>query len=100
MIINDFIGAINDTRLVELTFDSKSKGIITRTYAPMDYAPSRRSSSPELKLHFYDTHSGHPVPLTENQIITLRILEAKFSPENIVTWTPNWYTSRDWGSKS
>jgi hypothetical protein len=92
-----FIGAIQDTNLVELTFDSKEKGVISRMCAPMDYAPMSNSSSSELKYHFYNLDSNHPMPISEWQIIEMKILSDKFKPENIVNWQPTWHVVRDWG---
>lgn len=100
MIKDEFIKAIHNANLVEVTFDSKSKGMMTRTCAPMDYGPSRRSSSDEPKYHFYNTDSSHPMPLSEEQITTMNVLEEKFNPENIVHWEPNWFIERDWGKSS
>ncbi len=100
---NEFFVALNGTNLVELTFDSKEKGEITRTCAPMDFGPSRRYSSPEVRYHFMDLDSSsgeHPLSITPEQVISIRTLEDKFSPAELVKWEPNWHYARDWGDYS
>ena len=100
---NDFFRALESTNLVLLTFDSKEKGVITRTCAPMDFGPSRIYSSSEVRYHFIDVDSSagaHPLSITPDKVVELEILEEQFSPENLVHWQPNWHYSRDWGSLS
>lgn len=96
----EFLEAITSTRLIELTFDSKSSGVLTRTCAPMDYGPSRRSNSSEPKYHFHNVTSNHPMPISEEQIKAMVVLEETFNPKEIVNWQPNWFISRDWGECS
>ncbi len=100
MIYDDFVSAIAETNLVELTFNSKEKGVITRICAPMDFGPWKRSSSPEMRYHFIDLDSSsgvHPLSITAEQILQLTVLDKKFKPENIVNWVPEWHIARDWG---
>jgi hypothetical protein len=97
MVNQTFLDAVQDTKLVELTFDSKEKGVITCTCAPMDYGHMRNSNSPELKYHFYNLKSNHPMPISAQQIIKMRVLEEKFEPKNIISWQPDWHIVRDWG---
>lgn len=51
-----FISGIGDRRKVILTFASKEDaGLhLTRTCAPMDYGPSRRTIDPSDRYHFWD----------------------------------------------
>ena len=97
-----FVRAINGTNKVELTFNSREKGIITRKVAPTDYGPSRRFPNLlENRYHVLDLESSngiiHPIPLIESQIVELKILEETFNPAEYVTWTPQWHLARDWG---
>ncbi len=96
----EFVNALNETRLIKLTFDSQSKGVITRTCVPMDYGPSRRYSSSEPRYHFIDLYSSsgaHPLSITPEQVIAMEILKEKFRPEKIIHWRPQWHIARDWG---
>ena len=96
-----FLEAISSKNLVELTFLSKEKGVLTRTCAPMDYGPWRRhSSSPEPRYHFIDIDSSngvHPLSILEEQIQELNVLSDTFEPKDFIHWTPNWHIVRDWG---
>jgi hypothetical protein len=94
---NKFVEAIHSTNLIKLTFNSKLSGVLTRTCAPMEYGTLRRSSSSKLKYHFYSTDSSHPMSISQSQIISMNILEKKFTPEEFIRWTPNWHIVRDWG---
>ena len=103
MINVDFISALESTSLVELTFNSKEKGEITRICAPMDYGPWARSSSNEDRYHFVsvDSSSGtHPISITPEQVVHMEVLEKKFSLKELVRWQPNWHYARDWGMYS
>ena len=98
--LNTFANALQGTNLVELTFKSNNQGIITRTCAPMDYGPWRHTGTGELRYHFIDidsTDGMHPLSIQEEKIVTLRMLEEKFEPANLITWTPDWHIVRDWG---
>ena len=100
MIYDDFVSAIEETNLIELTFNSSSKGTITRICAPMEFGPWNRSSSGELRYHFVDLNSSqgiHPLSIKEDQILRLNVLDEKFKPENIIQWVPKWHIARDWG---
>jgi len=100
MFKQSFVDAINDTNLVELTFNSKNQGVLERKCIPLDYGPMAKSSSGEMKYHFHNTDSDHPMPISEEQIIKMQILEEKFDPETIVHWVPSWNIERDWGTVS
>jgi hypothetical protein len=96
-----FISAIHGTNQLELTFNSKEKGFITRTCAPLDFGPWRRSSEEnDVRYHLYDLSSSsgkHPLSIKAEQIIAMELIEQKFLPEYIVQWKPNWHIARDWG---
>lgn len=99
----EFFSALQSTNLVELTFNSKEKGELTRKAAPMDFGPWARSSSDEVRYHFIDLDSdsrAHPLSITPDQVICINELEEKFSPEKLVHWQPNWHCTRDWGDYS
>ena len=99
----NFINAIRDTKLVNVTYNSKKHGLVTRTYVPLDYGPWQRQNTGGLRYHFYSTSrsgEGHPVSLKPEQIISIVEINKKFSPEYIVHWVPTWRIYRDWGIKS
>lgn len=97
---DDFFSALHSTNLIELTFDSKEKGEITRKCAPMDFGPWARSSSGEIRYHFIDLNSNsgtHPLSITPDQVRHMEVLEEKFKPGELIHWTPKWHYARDWG---
>ncbi len=97
---NDFLSAIAETNLIELTFTSNSKGVTTRICAPMDFGLWKRSSSTEVRYHFIDLSSSqgaHPLSIKADQILELNVLDEKFKPENLIHWIPEWHIARDWG---
>lgn len=102
---NIFLEAIQEKKKITVTFNSKSKGVITRDCIPFDYGPSRRKNlkiNPD-KYHMYDLDSPdgqHTLGITEDQIISLVKTDIDFDPTTYVTFMPNWFISRDWGAKS
>lgn len=99
-----FVEAIKAKRKLRLTFYSKQDGHnLTRTCAPMDYGPSRRTNHKKDRYHFWDYESdtkNHTLSLLPEQIVSIDILADKFEPSEFVTWETNWFVSRDWGNFS
>ncbi len=99
----DFFKAINEKRIVEVTFLSSDKGFITRECVPLDFGPSRRTKDQTDRYHFYDLNSPdgeHILSILPDQIKSLILTDQNFDPSKIVTWQPNWFVKRDWGSYS
>lgn len=99
-----FLQAIQEKKQIEITFNSKSKGVITRICIPFDYGPSRRNLkvNPD-RYHAYDLNSPdgrHTISLLPEQIIRITLLEDSFEPADYITWNPNWFVERDWGKYS
>ena len=95
-----FLHAITNKTVIELIFNSKEKGVITRKCIPYDFGPSSKSS--KIKYHFHNLNSPkgpHPLPVLPEQIIEIKLLNESFDPANYVTWKPpyNWFIKRDWG---
>lgn len=100
-----FIAAIHNMQKIRLEFYSKEDGgVLVRTCAPFDFGPSRRAKDQSDRYHFWDYDSDekrHTLSLMADQIISIAVLDGKFNPPDIVTWTPiSWYISRNWGSCS
>ncbi len=96
-----FISAINEKKLLKVSINSKEKGAIERICVPFDFGPSRRNLevNPD-RYHFYDLDSPegiHNLSITPDQLLEIEKLEKKFSPENYISWSPNWFVARDWG---
>ncbi len=103
MHLEAFKTAIDLKKKVELTFNSKEKGIIKRCCIPFDFGPSRRYNDKLSRFHFYDLNSPegkHNLAILPNQVIKIEILEEAFLPKDYITWRPNWFISRDWGKFS
>ncbi|GAB6137471.1 hypothetical protein [Halanaerobaculum tunisiense] len=99
----DFISAIKNKKLVEIVFDSKEKGRITRKCVPFDFGPSRKYKDKRNRFHFHDLNSpegSHVLSILPGQLVDLKILEKSFKPGNYVHWEPNWFVDRDWGQYS
>jgi len=96
-----FISAIHSLIKVKVTFYSKEDSqLLTRTCAPMDYAPSSRAKDKSDRFHFWDFESdtkNHTLSLLPNQVKSIELLNETFNPSDFVTWTPNWTIKRDWG---
>ena len=99
-----FIKAINDKKIVKITFNAKDGGLIKRTCVPFDYGPSQRSKDGQDRYHFYDLDSekgSHVLSLLPEKIVKLEVTEMHFEPGDYVTWENiNWYIKRDWGKYS
>lgn len=99
-----FVQAINEKRIIKLQFNSYEKWIIERRCVPFDFWPSRRNISPNPeRFHYYDLSSPdwkHNLSILPEQIIKMEVIDEFFEPENYITWTPNWFLKRDWGSYS
>ncbi|GAB6152803.1 hypothetical protein JCM17380_15530 [Desulfosporosinus burensis] len=105
--VTQFVGAIQDKKLVKISFYSKEDGLtIIRTCAPMDFGPSRRAKIKNDRFHVWDIDSDekpHILSLSPEQIAEIVVLENEFNPSNIVTWDTNrspWLIERDWGDVS
>lgn len=102
---NTFLEAIQEKKKITVTFNSKSKGVITRTCIPFDFGPLRRKNlqvNPD-RYHMYDLDSpngAHTLGITEDQVVSIAKTDLDFEPATYVTWTPNWYIARDWGAQS
>jgi hypothetical protein len=94
-----FTSAINNLELIEVTYNSTSKGLVTQELVPLDIGPWRRQSSGELRYHFYSVSSDkpHPIALRPDQILQMNRMTKRFEPANIVHWVPDWHIVRDWG---
>lgn len=97
------IEAINTKVIVNLTFNTKEKGLIIRQCIPFDFGPSRRFKDGIDRFHFYDIDSpddNHTLSIVPEQINSLTLTNNSFDPKHYVTWRPNWIIARDWGSYS
>jgi hypothetical protein len=96
-----FLEAIHARRKVLLTFYSKQdERYVDRLCAPMDFGPSRRHKDGLDRLHLWDLESSHTLSLPEEQVEELELLPESFDPGEFVTWKPQWFIERDWGSYS
>lgn len=102
--LQDFVNAIHGKNKLRITyFSKKDETTVVRLCAPMDVGPHKRFPDRGDYYHVwdYDGSSGpHPVPLSEEQIQHINILDEKFDPADFVTWDTDWTISRDWGSFS
>lgn len=101
-----FLKAIDDKLKIKITFDSKEKGVITRTCIPFDFGASQKEDAIDKseKYHMLDLDSPegkpHNLPVSVSQMTSIEVLEESFDPEKYVTWETNWIYKRDWGNKS
>lgn len=99
-----FIRAIHDRAKLSVTFYSKEdRRELTRTCAPMDYAPGARIGDGIHRYWFWDFDSDtqeHTLGLLDDSIVNIEPLQATFAPADFVTWIPNWAIQRDWGAYS
>ncbi len=101
-----FLKAIDEKLKVKITFNSKSKGVITRICIPFDFGPSQKSDAIDKsnKYHLLDLDTPEPkehnVPVSENRMMVIELLEENFDPADYVTWDPKWIYPRDWKDKS
>lgn len=97
---SDFLFAINEMLITEITFKSAEKGIITRLCIPFDFGPSRRYKDGLDRYHFYDLNSPegkHNLSILPEQLISITLTDNNFNPSDYITWSPNWFVKRDWG---
>lgn len=96
----NMISAIDQKLLVKLTFYNTEGKLFTRTAAPMDYGPRRGWNSPESHYHFMAVGSNgelHPLSLKCDKLVEIKPLPFRFTPDDLVTWQPNWHYPRNWG---
>lgn len=100
----DFVQGIHEQRLAEVTFLGIVDGLVrSRTCAPMDVGVSRRKGEQRERFHLWDFDSpdgSHTLSLLPEQVLSFKLLEQNFLPGQFVTWSPNWWLARDWGSFS
>lgn len=97
----DFLKAIEEKRKIEVTFNSQSKGTVTRICIPFDFGPSRRNLkvNPD-RYHMYDLDSPdgeHTLSIIPEHLLGINLLNEYFEPSNYISWEPNWFVKRDWG---
>ncbi len=99
-----FINSLHECRIIKLTFYStEDRQLIARNCAPMDYGPSRRAKDQSDRYHFWDYDSdsrNHTLSLLPDNIAQIELTASHFDPAEFVTWPPQWFTSRNWGSFS
>jgi len=102
-LLDVFTNAINNKRLLRITFDSQEKGEIKRTCVPFDFGPSNKYKDGNDRYHFLDLDSPegvHNLSILPEQIINIELLNNEFDPSKYIKWTPNWHIQRDWGKYS
>lgn len=100
---DDFVYAIYNKVMLNITFNSCEKGVITRKCVPYDYGPSKKYKDGIDRYHFEDLDSpsgSHVVSIKPEQIVRIEITNETFEPGDYVKWKPNWYLKRDWGKYS
>ncbi|HWY34778.1 MAG TPA: hypothetical protein VNX68_09030 [Nitrosopumilaceae archaeon] len=99
-----FIQAINNTKLIKISFDYKEKGIISATAIPFDIGASSRYKDEKIRYYFYiiDPKNEKPnIAILPEQLLEIEMLEKPFNPEEYITWKKiSWITKRDWGKYS
>ncbi|WP_321779324.1 hypothetical protein [Sulfurimonas sp.] len=102
--LNIFIEAIKEKKLIEVTFIAKKDNVNrTRKCVPFDYACGKRDKNQIQKYQLYDLDSPngrHNLALEENQIINLVKLDEIFNPADYISWETNWEIARDWDEYS
>jgi hypothetical protein len=100
---NDFIEAINKTKLVSIACNSYEKGIIRRKCIPFDFGLSNKYKDGLNRFHFLDLDSPdgkHNLSILPEQLFDLSILDEIFNPADYIWWAPKWHIARDWGKYS
>jgi hypothetical protein len=100
---DDFIDAIHLKKLVSVTINTENKGTIIRKCIPFDFGPSRKYKDGLDRYHFWDIDSpegSHNLSILPEQLMNIGILDEEFNPSDYISWTPNWYIKRNWGSSS
>lgn len=96
--------AIDNCLIVTVTFNSKTKGLVTRECIPFDIGPSSKDKIRIIKYHFYSLDSpggGHNISINPKDILTIQITNYKFDPKDYVTWDKiKWHYPRNWGKYS
>jgi hypothetical protein len=104
-----FISGIGNRTKVILTFVSQEDAgrQLTRTCAPMDFGPSRRTKDPSDRYHFWDYDSDspggrHTLSLVPTQVVSIEPTDEGFDPAEFISWGPpyRWFYARDWGEFS
>lgn len=98
---DQFIKAIHNKQKVNLTFYTKDKVILTRICAPMDYGISDKYPDYLDRYYLWDYEGKHPLPLKEEQIVSIVFTSNLFDPYLFITWWPmTWIIKRNWGKFS
>ncbi len=99
-----FLDALAQKRRLSVRFFSKKEGKErVRTCAPLDFGPLRGATDTRDRYQLWDLEGKRKplnIPLLEEEILELTLLDETFDPADIVTWSfkPNsWKIERDWG---
>jgi len=100
----NFINAIHSKSKVKVTFFSREDGRnLIHQCAPMDFGPSRELRNKADRFHLWDFESDKKSPilgLLIGQIVSIEVQDENFEPCEFITWPPNWFIERDWGTYS
>lgn len=82
--------------------NTKEKGVITRTCAPLDFGVHKRFPSKGNRYMFYHFETGHISPMLPQQIIEMHPTKENFEPQDFIDWDLPyaWNVPRNWGSYS
>ncbi len=101
--IDTFIEAIQSKNLIEITWQSKEKGVITRNCIPYDFGVSHRkgASLTQKYIHAWDISSPtgvpHNIQIIPSAVKDIVVLNEKFDPNEYVKWYPTrWEIPRNW----
>lgn len=92
-----FINAIQSKAVVQVTFNSKEKGMLTRKCIPFDIVPSDKSKDGKERFNFYNLDGKHNLSLIREQVMAIELTKESFKPNNYITWSQiDWFIKRDW----
>ena len=101
-IMDDFLYAIHNKRIVKIKAKTDERGIIVRHSVPFDYGSGKL---PGVRFHFWNLdgpEGPHNFSVLPKDLLSLEVTEKTFEPRNYVTWNPpyKWHIQRDWEDKS
>lgn len=96
-----FLQSIQDKIVLNIVYDSKEKGRITRKCAPLDYGPSQRKGKlyGTEKYHVFDLNSPdqpHPIAMEPDRIVSMSRSTETFNPKSFINWEVHWLVPRNW----
>jgi hypothetical protein len=94
----EFLKAINDRLIVNLTFRTLKGSIEKRRCIPYNFGVTgfKDKSHRYYFLVLKGREKSHPIVLLPKQVLKIELTDVYFNPISYIRWKPKWFTKTLW----